>query len=169
MLSALLALAVHGCAASATFDGAVYRGRDVSFRVPLVPASWRRVSLPAADLAFRDEAHDASVLINSRCLVSDWDAPLVALTDHLILGTTARQIAREETIPFDGREALHTLLEARLDGVPMRYDIFVLKKDGCVYDLVYVSPPSGAATLAAGGFAEFEAFVRGFHTLPGAG
>ena len=31
-----------------------------------------------------------------------------------------------------------------LDGVPMAYDIFVLKKDGCVYDLVYVAPPDAA-------------------------
>ena len=33
------------------------------------------------------------------------------------------------------------MLRAKLDGVPMSYDIFVEKKNGCVYDLVYVGRP----------------------------
>lgn len=158
----------QACATTASFDGAVYHGRDVTFHVSPVPSSWRRVSLPVADLAFRDDVRDASILINSRCTASDRDAPLVALTDHLILGTTARHISKEEDIPFDGREARHTVLEARLDGVAMQYDIFVLKKDGCVFDLVYVTPPR---TLSGGGAgaSEFERFVQGFHTVPSAG
>lgn len=158
------------CAPAASFDGTLFRGHDVSFRVATVPPTWRRVSLPYADLAFRDDARDASILLNSRCSPSDRDAPLVALTDHLILGTTARRVTREETVPFDGREAQHTLLEARLDGVPMAYDIYVLKKDGCVFDLVYVTPPPAAPDgVATSGAVEFERFVSGFHTVPSSG
>jgi hypothetical protein len=172
-LLALLAFAVAGvpaCATSASFDGAIYRGQGAAFRVPPVPAAWRRIPLPAADLAFRDDAHDASVLINSRCAASDSDTPLVALTAHLVIGTTDRQISREETLPFDGREARHTVMQARLDGVPMSYDIFVLKRDGCVFDFVYVTPPTATTPPAgASGAAEFEAFVHGFHDLPSAG
>jgi hypothetical protein len=164
---ALLARVGAGCAASPSFDGTVYRGRDVAFRVPSVPASWHRVSLPVADLAFRDDPHDASVLVNSRCSATDRDAPLLALTEHLIIGTTDRRITLEETVPFDDREARHTVLTAKLDGVPMAYDIFVMKKDGCVYDLVYLTVPGAA--VGASGVAEFDAFVRGFHTVPSAG
>jgi len=164
---ALLAAAPIACAATPSFDGTLYRGPDVAFRVSPLPASWRRVSLAAADLAFRDDAHDASVLINSRCTPSDRDAPLVALTEHLLIGTTDRAIVREETIPFDAREARHTVLSARLDGVQMEYDIFILKKDGCVFDLVYVARPDAAK--GAGGAAEFERFVLGFHTVGGPG
>ncbi len=165
-LFALLSLTVFACAASPTFDGTLYRGRDVSFRLSPLPSTWRKVSLPSADLAFRDESHDASILVNSRCNASDGDAPLVSLTEHLIIGTTDRHVSREETIPFDAREARHTELTARLDGVPMQYDIFVLKKDGCVFDLVYVAAPGGATTGT--GTAEFERFVQGFHTVQGA-
>ena len=32
-------------------------------------------------------------------------------------------------------------MTADLDGVPMRYDVWVLKKDGCVYDVVYDAAP----------------------------
>jgi len=119
----------------------------------------------AADLAFRDEPHVASILINSRCTTRDRDAPLLSLTEHLIIGTTDRQVSREETIPFDAREARHTLLRARLDGVPMAYDIYVLKKDGCVFDFVYVAPPE----VGDSGRDQFETFVGGFHTISGSG
>jgi hypothetical protein len=156
---------VEACAAGSAFDGSIYRGPYASFKLGPLSPTWRRVALPAADLAFRDEAHDASVLINSRCTTADRDAPLLALTEHLIIGTTDRQISREETIPFDGREARHTVLRARLDGVPMAYDIFVLKKDGCVFDLVRVGPPDSSGD----GVQEFEQLVRGFHTVPGSG
>jgi hypothetical protein len=165
-LLALLLPGVLACAASAAFDGTLYRGSEVSFRLSPLPATWRKVSLPSADLAFRDEPRDASILINSRCSSSDRDAPLVSLTDHLIIGTTDRHVSREETIPFDAREARHTVLTARLDGVPMLYDMFVLKKDGCVFDLVYVAAPDAATTAA--GVAEFDQFVQGFHTVQGA-
>ena len=163
MLAAAGVLAITACAGGPAFDGSLYQGQYVSFRVAPLPGTWRRVALPAADLAFRDEAHEGSILINSRCASSDRDAPLLSLTEHLIIGTTDRHIAREETVPFDSREARHTILSARLDGVPMSYDIFVLKKDGCVFDLVHVAPPSAAAA----GQAEFEQFVQGFHTVTG--
>jgi len=165
LAGAFLVGGLAACAVSTSFDGSVYRGGGVAFRVGAVPASWHRVSLPVADLAFRDDSHDASILVNSRCSASDRDAPLLALTEHLIIGTTDRRLTTEETVPFDGREVRHTVLTAKLDGVTMAYDIFVLKKDSCVYDLVYVTAPGGADA----GTAEFEAFVHGFHTVPSAG
>jgi hypothetical protein len=158
---------VASACGGASFDGSVYRGAGVSFRVAPTPSAWHRVDLAGADLAFRDEPHEASILVNSRCTTSDRDAPLTSLTEHLIIGTTDRRIVSEETIPFDGREARHTVLRARLDGVAMTYDLFVMKKDGCVFDLVYVAPEAPAA--AASGVTEFDEFVKSFHTLPAAG
>jgi hypothetical protein len=51
-------------------------------------------------------------------------------------------------------------MTALLDGVPMRYDVWVLKKDGCVYDLLYFAPP---ATFERG-LAAFGGLVQGFTT-----
>ena len=72
------------------------------------------------------------MLINGRCIPEDGDAPLSSLTDHLIMGTTERQFTTEETVPLDAREARHSLLKAKLDGVVMAYDVYVMKKNGCV-------------------------------------
>jgi len=62
------------------------------------------------------------------------------------MGTTAREFESQRVFPFDGREAMRSILRAKLDGVPLQYDILVMKKDGCLYDLVYVAPPDRFAT-----------------------
>jgi hypothetical protein len=164
-------LAAIACGSAAPhLDAGAYRAGPIAFRVGDVPAGWRAVQVEGATLAYRDETHLASILLDGRCYRKDDDVPLLALTDHLVMGTTDRQIASQETLPFDEREAMHTLLTAKLDGVAMGYDIFVLKKDGCVYDFVYVAEPGGPGKSAdTSGTGPFERFVGTFHTLPGGG
>ncbi len=141
----------------------VYRDGQVAFRLQPLPSDWHPIHVTDADLVFRDAAHEASVLVNGRCLPETADTPLSSLTEHLIMGTTERQFSTEETVPLDSREARHSMLKAKLDGVLMSYDIFVMKKNGCVYDLVYVGDP---AKMQAG-IPAFEQFARGFHTVEG--
>jgi hypothetical protein len=162
--SAVLALTVScaACAHSDDFDSGVLTKDAVRLRVGPVPAEWRRIRIDDADLAFRDEAREASVLLDVRCERRDDDAPLSALTDHLIMGTTEREFESQEVVPFDRREAMRTVLRAKLDGVPMKYDIYVTKKNGCVYDVVYVAAPGRFAE----GDADFQRFATGLVTLP---
>jgi hypothetical protein len=164
--AALLVVFEQACAAPRkSFDGSVYRDGAVAFQVGAVPSGWRSVDVSDAALAYRDEAHGASVLVNARCLRPDEGTPLVALTNHLIIGSTMREVVSQEAVPFDGREALHTKLRAKWDGVPIAFDIFVMKKDGCVYDFVYMGDPAAFDQ----GTRDFEVFVRAFRTLPGSG
>lgn len=157
---ALLALAsVLGCASS-HFDGHVYRDGDVRFRVGPVPNSWRPLELSGALLAYRDDAADATLALNGRCKLDGDDVPLTSLTQHLFLEFTGRTLVAQEEQSLDGRAALRTELSAELDGVKKQYLVYVLKKDGCVYDFMYV-----AAHTDPGSRAEFERFVRGFATL----
>lgn len=165
---AVALLAGAGCAsgkARGSYEGNVYRNGSIAFHLPDAPAGWRRLEIDDASLAFRDEPHGASILLNARCLAADDRTPLVALTNHLLIGATERELLSQEVEPFDGREALHTKLNAKWDGVPMLIDVYVLSKDGCVYDFVYL----GAKGAAAAGTPVFESFVRGFRTLRGSG
>jgi hypothetical protein len=148
--------AVAACGHGDSFEGGILHKGELAIHVGPVPAQWQRVRIAGADLAYRDEAREGSTMFDVRCGRGS-DAPLTVLTEHLIMGTTARDFVSQETLPLDDREALHTLMRAKLDGVPMQYDIYVLKKDGCVYDLVYVAPP---ARFTAGS-ADFERFALG--------
>lgn len=152
--------ALGGCS-RAGFDGQVYRGEGFAFRLPPPPASWVPLEQPDVALAYRDEANDATILISGRCGIENDDVPLVALTNHLFLQFTERTEELQEVVPFDGREALHTVLVAKLDGVSLRYDAWVLKKDGCIYDLLHFAPPASSEA----GLPAFRELVRGFATV----
>jgi hypothetical protein len=154
---ALLLILLSSCASSG-FDGRVYRSDDLSFQVGPVPGSWRQVSVDGTRLAFRDDSASATVQVSGRCGVDGDDVPLESLTHHLFLHFTKRHLVKQERVELDGREALRTELDAELDGVALQYLVYVLKKDGCVYDFIHVSP-------SARGRAEFERFVQGFGTV----
>jgi hypothetical protein len=149
-----------GCGGGPSFDGRVYHAGRESFRVGPVPSSWERVDLDGATLAYRDRSSGGSVAVHAQCGRDADDVPLSALTNHLLIGFTERDVKQEQTLPFDGREARHTVVYAKLDGVPMALDAWVLKKDGCVYDLVFVASPDRYELGAQG----FDAFARGFST-----
>src|SRR5438270_731040 len=85
-------------AAPARLDGGVYRAGEIAFRVGEAPPEWRPIAVEHATLAWRDEPHRASVLLDARCHRRDDDVPLQALTQHLVMGTTGREIASQETI-----------------------------------------------------------------------
>jgi predicted Zn-dependent protease len=160
---AYLALAwscAAGCGAT-TFDGRIFKNASLSFRLAEVPSGWRQLESDEALLAFRDDSAPASIVVNGRCGRDGDDVPLSSLTHHLFLQFSDRVIENEVKITLDGREALHTELLAKLDGVQKRFTVFVLKKNGCVYDFIHIAPPSASAESRE----HFVSFVQGFSTI----
>lgn len=164
---AILVLAALGLASGCvpTFDGTVYRGNGFAFRVPERPSGWQPIRAEGTALAFRDASAGATIAVNGRCGKDAEDVPLAALTQHLFIHFTERQASVEEVVPFDGREALHTVMTAKLDGVPKKFDVWVMKKDGCVYDLYLIAAPEQFDATVG----EFRKFVGGFATVSGDG
>jgi hypothetical protein len=144
-----------------TFDGHVYQNSELSFRLSDTPQDWRRIDADGALLAYRDDSAPASIIVNARCGKDGDDVPLASLTHHLFLQFTDRDIESQTALTIDGREALNTQLLARLDGVQKRFSVFVLKKNGCVYDFVHIAPPEAPETSRR----EFATFVQGFSTI----
>ncbi|MEO7095331.1 MAG: hypothetical protein ABI175_18890 [Polyangiales bacterium] len=147
----------------AAFDGRVLHAGRSSFKTGPIPSSWERLKLEGPLLAFHDKETDGAIDVYAQCGKDADDVPLVALTKHLLIGFTERDFKEEKLLPLDGREALHTRLDAKLDGVLMSLDIYVFKKDGCVYDLVYVAYPDRFPRGVSG----FASFVAGFGTVGG--
>jgi hypothetical protein len=158
--AALAALSLTACG-GATFDGRVFRNDDLSFKVGGIPGSWHAIDAEGALLAFRDDQTPATMAVSGRCGKDGDDVPLEALTHHLFLQFTDRTVESQTRIQLDGREALRTELSAKLDGVLKHFTVLVLKKNGCVYDFVYVAPVSAGAT----GEQRFDAFVQTFSTI----
>lgn len=160
LFAALLAWLPVACGSS-NFDGRVYRDDSMAFRVGPVPQRWRALSADHALLAFRDDPGRATIAVGGRCGKDGDDVPLQALTHHLFLHFTHREIVTQQELSLDGRAALRTEMTAALDGVPKRFLVYVLKKDGCVYDFMHIADDDAAGAERG----DFERFVRGFSTL----
>jgi len=150
---------VTACARSA-WDGHTYTNEAVQFQTGPIAPGWHRMEAEHALLAFRDPARDLVISINGRCGKDGDDVPLSALTQHLFLYFTDRQPLTQAALSLDGREALRTELSAKLDGVPRRFVVYVLKKDGCVYDFILIAEPA----VSPSSISEFDRFVTGFST-----
>ena len=158
---ALCFLASWGSGCGPSLQGDLLRGDGFSVRLGAWPASWQRISVGGGALAFRDDEVGATVAVSGRCGRDGEDVPLSALTQHLFLQFTEREVREQVAEPFDGREALHSVVSAKLDGVRKVVDVFVLKKNGCVYDLLSVSGPARYELHAP----RFHSFARGFATV----
>jgi hypothetical protein len=152
-----MALLVTACGGP-HFSGSTYDDGTLRFHVGPVPSAWHAIEADGTLLAFRDEQGAATVAVNGRCGIDGDDVPLPSLTQHLFLQFTEREQKSQQELTLDGRAALRTELVGKLDGVPKQFLVYVLKKDGCVYDFWRISEPS------SGDAAPFEGFVKGFAT-----
>lgn len=156
-------VAVSAACGGARFDGHVYVGPELSFRVGELPAHFRPIESSQSLLAFRSDETGETVALDGRCEKDGDDVPLEALTQHLFLQFDDERPLAQRRFALDGRDALRSELVAKLDGVEKHFVVVVLKKDGCVWDFLRIAPVSQRST------AGFDRFVGGFHALkPGA-
>ena len=142
------------------FDGRRYDDGALKFHTGPVPSAWHGIEADGTLLAFRDDQAGATVALNGRCGMDGDDVPLQSLTQHLFLQFTERELKSQQELNLDGRAALRTELVGKLDGVPKQFLVYVLKKDGCVYDFMRLTAGGNGQ-----GDAAFERFIAGFETL----
>ena len=151
------AVAGVGCCGgggSGAYSAGHFTDAHVSYRVGAPGTGWAEVSQPKANVAWFHPGHDAVILVNSSC-EGVADSPLEGLTNDLLMGTTERAVLEQNRLAFSGREALETRARAKLDGVMRDMKLFVLKKDGCVYDVVF-GAPAASFDAAEGGYARVK-------------
>jgi len=154
--AALLALAL-GCGGP-SYKRGIYDNGMVRLRV-LEPMGWERVEISDNQLVF-NHPKLGSISLLTTCKDYE-DVPEQALMNQLLMGTRERNYRLEETITVDGRGALHDIVDLELDGVPVTLEVFLVKKDGCVYDISRVSSRSAFEP----GRDALLSLVRGFHVV----
>ncbi|HXS15717.1 MAG TPA: hypothetical protein VN764_00925 [Polyangiaceae bacterium] len=163
LVVSLAALAVGGCG-GAQFNGVEYRDKDVAFRLGPTPPGMHRLQSDDARIAMQNDAAGSTLAIGARCKQDSDDVPLRALVQHLFLQFEDRQIQNEREFVLDGRTALRSELDARLDGVRRHFIVVVMKKDACVYDFMHVDG-GGDAPLLQRSRADFDHMVEGVVVL----
>ncbi|MCI0483494.1 MAG: hypothetical protein L0Y78_02805 [candidate division NC10 bacterium] len=158
---ALVVLLLTGCAAASgrVVDG-LYVDTAKGFRVALPRSGWQVASSPGADLALRNAGADASIAVSASCPEQE-TGPLPALARHVLFGLRQVEWLRQEPIQLDGVAGLETVVRGRVEGAPVQVRSVVIRRRGCLYDLLFVAPPE---TFEARG-ADFEAFLAGWEFL----
>jgi hypothetical protein len=161
-LTGLLILTCVACGGGASYTEGTFTDRTTTFHVEPPGEGWRRLEVESQnDLAFEHAGTATVMQVNASCDAA-LDIPLVALTNHLLVGFTERsELEPQAVVPMDGREALRTHVLAKLDGVSRELLLTVLKKDGCVYDFALLGPPGAPFAEAQ---PAYDAMLAGFRT-----
>lgn len=137
----------------------VYTGRG-RFTVGRLPPSWGRPKLRLKQLVYENNAVGATIVTDALCGPKFQDAPLSRLARDLFYRLKDKRMGDERPLTLDGRSALRLQGSGALDGVPIKMDVVVMKKDFCLYDFVYFAPPETFSK----GIGDFEGYFHGLKT-----
>jgi hypothetical protein len=128
-----------------------------AFEVPLPGGEWQPVSDEPSVLTLTHAHLAAGITISVTC-DRERDVPLNILTRHLFFGFNHMEILQQERQALNGVPALKTVARARLDAREVQVYSYVVRRDGCVYDMVYFASPQDYAR----GEPSFERMMAGF-------
>lgn len=100
-------------------------------------------STEVSDVAYQSKSTASIISLDSACRESNGleGQDLQTLTNLLFLGMTDMTHREERGIEIQKTPALETTIQGKLNGEPMRFRTIVLRRDRCVYDLVYMARP----------------------------
>lgn len=111
----------------------------VRYKVATLDSEWQKVDFSDNDLAWVRKDTAQVLAMNATCKDTG-DPSLEVLTNHLLMGFTDKWLKERNLKPLDGRDALVSRYDAKLDGVEVELQVAVMKKDDCVYDFSYIAP-----------------------------
>jgi hypothetical protein len=103
---------------------------------------WQPVrNLKDVQVAWTNGSLGGAIEIHAQC-DDQGDSSLDQYTDHLRIDWTRWEVESQQEVRLLDRAALHTVVTAELDGVPRRNELWVVKKNGCLFDLRYSASPA---------------------------
>lgn len=136
----------------------VFLKKNLFYHVGALSSDWRHMATSAKAIAFHNDNLGATISTDAFCGASFEDLPLKTLTGHLFAGTAKHNVVKENELTLDDRGALRTIATGTVDGVALKFDSVVIKKNNCTFDFIYISPPENYD----GGVRGFEVFYNGF-------
>jgi hypothetical protein len=116
--------------------------KETSFRFGDPGPEWQAVrNLKDVQVAWTRREIGGAIEIHAQC-DDQGDSSLDQYTDHLRIDWTSWEVESQEQARLLDRAALHTVVTAEIDGVPRRNELWVVKKNGCLFDLRYSASPA---------------------------
>lgn len=161
---ALVTFSAAGCRGWVGYGDTYYGGRgrpvahDATYSFGTPGPGWRPLSQKGAQVAWHHEGLGAVIVLDSQCEMHG-DSTLEQFTDHLRIDFREWEVLSQERVTLVQRDAVRTVVLASIDGViKTQMEIYVVKKDGCLFDLEYIAPPRTFES----GRGDFAKVVAGF-------
>lgn len=140
-------------------NGHVYFTDRETYKVGELSGAWKKMRVKTYSIAFHNAGAGATIATDAFCGPAYEDIPLKALTSHLLAGVDDYVVERSEEFTLDERGALRTIARGSVDGVPLTFDVVVIKKNRCMIDLMCIAPEGRHNDVVA----DFEGFYGAFH------
>ncbi len=108
-------------------------------------------------MAWQNQKSGNTIAVLSECSETH-DPTLSDLEEDMSQALTEPKITKTEALTFEGREALRSIIEGKVDGVPVKVDVLTFKKNSCSYTLTYMGRSQGFDK----DHQAFENFLKGF-------
>lgn len=99
------------------------------------PAPYEEIKGSSADKAWLSSKTGNTISYLSDCNAGD--PTLQQLETESLMGLTKLKVLESKTTTFNGREALSTQAQGEVDGVSVKTELIVFKKNNCNYTLSY--------------------------------
>lgn len=156
LLYILLVCSTLGCA---SLDITIEEKKSENYKIAVLPKYWKAIQDTQADASFSSSRSAATIFINSLCEKYN-NASLDILSQNLLRGVDDVEVEVEEFVTLAKRKAKHTVAQGSLDGVQIKMNIYVLRKDYCLYDFTYTARPEHYEK----DLKDFENLLRSFKT-----
>lgn len=158
----LLASVAAGCGGWVGHGSTYYRHRgsetEATYRFGSPGPAWRPLKEKGVQVAWYNEGLQAVIQLDAQC-DRHGDSTLEQFTDHLRIDFREWEILSQERLTMVQRDAVHTVVLASIDGVKKtQLELYVVKKNGCLFDLQYMAPPRSFER----GRVDFAQVVSGF-------
>jgi hypothetical protein len=131
------------------------RSKGVEYNAPEKP--YDKLKDTRADSAWQNTVNGNSISYFSTCN-DPADPPLETVARDLFSELRDMIVIRENSKPFNSREALDMEVEGKVDGVPTRVRAVIFKKNGCTYTLSHIGVPRAFESDRP----KFQTFIESF-------
>ncbi len=150
-----LALLLSSCVSVNIKPKAAARSTEYKYQAP--DSSFTKLDHDQTDLAWQNQKNGNTIAVLSECS-ENRDPSLNDLENEMLQVLSNTKISSTQNLVFEDREALRSVIEGKVDGIPVKVDVLTFKKNSCAYTLTYMGRANGFDKDQV----VFERFLKGF-------
>lgn len=128
-------ITMSGCVSVNIPQPKVSKAEKISYKEPQKP--FRALVTENADKAWQSAATGNTISYNSECN-SPAETQLKTLESESFNSLTKPEVLSSQATVFDGREALESLGQGSVDGIPVKMALLIYKKNNCNFTISFV-------------------------------